>query len=152
MKQEWIEYFMEKAFAIAKKSKDPKTKCGAILAGKNHEVISEGFNGYPIGWSDEHMASHSLREAFQDGVIHAEHNALIFANPLRLKGSSLFVTKMPCTKCAAAISQYRAIYGGPKRIYCPPIAKDSEWRKHEQHIISELKKSKIKVIYTENKQ
>lgn len=146
MNQDWISYFMDEARKAAERSRDPKTKCGAVIVGKKKQIISKGFNGYPMGWSDDHMASHKEREKFGAGVIHAEHNALIFADPMRLEGSCIFVTKEPCTRCAAIISQYKAIYGGPVAIYCPPLEKDSEWNADTEYRHNELVKAGITLI------
>jgi len=146
MNQDWIDYFMGEARAVAQRSRDPKTKVGAVLVGRKKQIISKGFNGFPMGWSDEYMADHALREFHGAGVIHAEHNAIIFADPMRLEGSSLFVTKEPCTRCAALISQYKAIYGGPTTIYCPELEIDSYWSIDASYRRSELAKVGITIV------
>lgn len=138
---------MGEAAKSSEMSKDPKTKCGSVIVGKKLQIISKGFNGYPMGWSDTPIASHETRERFGAGVIHAEHNALIFADPMRLDGSSIFITKTPCTHCAALISQYKAIYGGPVAIYCPPVLADSAWNDDVEYMTRELAKCGIEVIY-----
>ena len=146
MDQDWIAYFMAEAKAVANRSKDPKTQVGAVLVGRRKQILSKGFNGFPMGWSDECMDSHVLRELHGAGVLHAEHNALIFADPMRLEGSSLFVTKEPCTRCAALISQYLAIYGGPTTIYCPELEPDSEWNIDASYRRNQLNKVKLPIV------
>jgi len=47
----FINWFMEGVYWVASKSKDPKTKIGAILV-KDHRIISTGYNGIPIGVND----------------------------------------------------------------------------------------------------
>lgn len=138
--------FMREAREVSYRSRDPKTKCGAILVSSSMEIISSGYNGYPIGWSDEYMASHELREKFGAGVVHAEVNALILADSVKLEGSAMFVTKEPCTRCAAIIAQYRAAYGGPVKIYCPPIEGDSQWNSDADYRNAELEKSDISIV------
>lgn len=146
MKDRWIKHFMKEVYETAKLSKDPKTQCAALIVGRHNEIISKGFNGYPIGWSDEPMRNIESRRERQGGVVHAEINALVFANPIRLEGASIFVSKTPCTQCAAVISQYRAIYGGPARIYCPELAVDSQWSADYEYMSGELQKSSIELI------
>lgn len=123
----WRRFFMDLAARAAEESKDPKTKVGAVIASAQMGHLSTGFNGFPIGCDDSHMQSVDARRAAQAGILHAEHNALIWADPRRLAGSFLFVTKTPCIPCTAMICQYRAIYNGPVEIYCPPPEADSEW-------------------------
>jgi dCMP deaminase len=44
----WDEYFMRQVYLAASKSKDTRTKIGAVLV-KDKAVISQGYNGMPIG-------------------------------------------------------------------------------------------------------
>lgn len=37
-------------------------------------------------------------------AVHAEMNAIIFADPLRLPGATIYVTRQPCTGCARMIA------------------------------------------------
>ncbi len=47
----WDVLFMRRVYEIASKSKDPRTKIGAVLVQNGHAPL-EGFNGIPIGVQD----------------------------------------------------------------------------------------------------
>ncbi|NLV47458.1 MAG: cytidine deaminase, partial [Clostridiaceae bacterium] len=49
----WDEYFMGIALLSAKRSKDPSTQVGACIVNKQHKIVSVGYNGMPIGCSDD---------------------------------------------------------------------------------------------------
>jgi dCMP deaminase len=87
----WDEYAMSIAEAVAKKSKDPWQKVGAVILREDNSIASVGFNGFPQGqeedWSD--------REERRKYVIHAEQNALRYTNPG--EGKTLVSTLLPCS-------------------------------------------------------
>lgn len=49
----WDEYFMATAFLAAKRSKDPCSQVGACIVNKERKIVGVGYNGMPIGCSDE---------------------------------------------------------------------------------------------------
>ena len=49
----WDEYFMGVAMLSAMRSKDPSTQVGACIVGADNKILSVGYNGFPIGCSDE---------------------------------------------------------------------------------------------------
>ena len=49
----WDEYFMGVATLASKRSKDPNTQVGACIVDKDNYIVSVGYNGMPIGCSDE---------------------------------------------------------------------------------------------------
>lgn len=50
---EWHEYFMASAFLVAKRSKDPVTRVGAVIVNQENKIVGTGYNGMPIGCSDD---------------------------------------------------------------------------------------------------
>lgn len=42
----WDKRFLELAAFIAEWSKDPSTKCGAVIT-DGKQIVSQGFNGFP---------------------------------------------------------------------------------------------------------
>jgi dCMP deaminase len=89
---------------IASWSKDPSTKCGAVLCSRNMEIISLGFNGFPRG-ADDSPELYEDRAVKLERVIHAEMNAILSARR-DLRGSMLYTwPMMPCQRCAAHIIQ-----------------------------------------------
>lgn len=106
----WDTYFMLIALASRERSKDPRTRVGAVIV-KDHKIISVGYNGTPRGIDDDEMPWDSLGE--NDGnimqikntfVVHAEANALNHV-PMgtNLEGSTMYVTLFPCNECAKRI-------------------------------------------------
>jgi len=108
----WNQRFIELAKHYAQWSKDPSTKCGAVIT-KGKRQISQGFNGLPQGVIDSPERLNN-RDVKYPMVIHAEVNAILFAaQPLH--GCSIYVWPMaPCARCAGLIIQ-----SGIKIVYAP---------------------------------
>lgn len=102
----WDTRFLELAKHIAQWSKDPSTKVGCVIVGKDREIRSTGFNGFPRGIADapEKLADRNCKLAF---TCHAEENAIMHAARIgvSLKDTTAFVTWMPCTRCARSFIQ-----------------------------------------------
>jgi len=100
----WDDWFMEIAQVVAKKSKDPSTKCGAVIVDSLNRLVSVGYNGFPRGTNDD-PALYADREQKYPRVIHAEENALAFSYR-DITGYTLYVTPFhPCGNCARMIVQ-----------------------------------------------
>ena len=108
----WDARFLEMAALTASWSKDPSTRVGAVIADSNNVVVSLGFNGFPRGVEDRLDVS---RETKLARTIHAEPNAILHARR-DLAGCSIYVTRPPCSNCAALIIQSgiaRVVYEEP---------------------------------------
>lgn len=103
----WDAYFMGLAHLSALRSKDPSTQVGAVIVNEHKKIVGIGYNGLPIGLSDDTFAW-SREGEFVDTkyayVVHAELNAILNATQ-SLRGCSLFVSLFPCNECAKAIAQ-----------------------------------------------
>ena len=132
----WDEYFMELARTVAKKSKDPSTKVGAVFVGADHEVLTVGFNGFPRG-VDETNESRWTRPDKYSYVAHAEANGIYNAarHGVQLKDSTCYVTHLPCPDCAKAIIQI----GCRHVIYTDKVISTTwdEVYKHTLHMFNE---------------
>ena len=106
----WDEYFMSIALLSSLRSKDGNTKVGACIVSDDHEVLSLGYNGMPLGVSDEEIPwagskeNKPYLETKYPYVCHAELNAILNSNH-NLKGSTLYVTLFPCNECTKAVIQ-----------------------------------------------
>lgn len=78
MSSDWDRFFIGMAAYVSQKSKDPSTKCGAVIVRPDKTVCSVGFNGFPKG-CDDHPALYENREVKYSRVVHAEANAILFA-------------------------------------------------------------------------
>ncbi len=104
----WDEYFMGVALLSAQRSKDPGTQVGACIVGQDNKILSMGYNGMPIGCSDDEMpwdrdgAPLDTKYLF---VCHAELNAILNHGRAGLEGAKVYTTLFPCNECAKAIIQ-----------------------------------------------
>lgn len=100
----WDFRFLNLAEHIASWSKDPSTKVGAVIFDENHRIVSMGYNGFPKNINDE-LERLENRDTKLNFIIHAEINAILFANR-DLSGCSLATWPfMPCARCATSIIQ-----------------------------------------------
>ena len=103
----WDEYFMALAHLSALRSKDPSTQVGACIVDGNNKVVSIGYNGFPMGCSDDEFPwgrEGGMLETKYAFVVHAELNAIL-NSPRSLAGCTLYVSLFPCNECAKAIIQ-----------------------------------------------
>ena len=104
----WDEYFMGVALLSSKRSKDPSTQVGACVASKENKVVTMGYNGMPVGLSDDQMPWGREGKDDLDNkylyVCHAEFNAILNSNA-PVKDCRIYVTLFPCNECAKAIIQ-----------------------------------------------
>jgi len=102
-------------------SKDPSTKCGAIIVDKRNRIVSIGYNGFPSKITDHPALLHD-RPRKLERTIHAELNAILNAT-VSLEGCTLYVHPMPCcSQCALCIIQ-----AGIERVVAPNFYPD-RWR------------------------
>ncbi|HHY83051.1 MAG TPA: dCMP deaminase family protein [Clostridiales bacterium] len=105
----WDEYFMGIALLSAKRSKDPSTPVGAcIVDSKSNRILSVGYNGFPIGCSDDDFPwerDGSPLETKYPYVVHAELNAILNNRTANFEGNKIYTTLFPCNECTKAIIQ-----------------------------------------------
>ena len=95
--QEWDEYFLNIAEAVAAKSKDPSSKMGCVIVDPNKRVVSVGYNGLIQG-ADEAKMTLSERPMKYYFATHSEMNAIIFAKR-DLAGHTLYNRIATCENC-----------------------------------------------------
>ena len=104
----WDEYFMGIAMLSAKRSKDPSTQVGACIVDKDNKVVGIGYNGFPIGCSDDNLPWEKQAENTNltkyPYVVHAEANAILNSTK-DLHGARIYVDLFPCNECAKLIIQ-----------------------------------------------
>lgn len=122
--QRWIKYFFDIADVVAKQSKDPSTKTGAVLVSPSKQIIACGYNGFPSGYTDDEKF-YTDREYKYPRIVHAEINALCSAakHGISTKNASIFVVPIQvCNECAKAIIQ-----AGIKNVYCKVCKDTAKW-------------------------
>lgn len=101
----WTEYFYNIAQQVKEKSKDNNTKIGALIVGKDKEIVSTGYNSFPRGIEDEKTKRQSKPEKYF-WFEHAERNAIYNAARIGVstKGCTMYLTcGIPCADCARGI-------------------------------------------------
>ncbi len=104
----WEEYFMAVAILAAQRSKDNSTQVGACIVNRDKKILSTGYNGMPVGCSDDDMPWNregDMLDTKYAYVCHAELNAILNNDGGSLKGTSLYSTLFPCHECTKAIIQ-----------------------------------------------
>lgn len=104
----WDDYFMGVALLAAQRSKDPNTQVGACIVDGQNRILSTGYNGFPLGCSDDEFPwtrEGEETETKYPYVVHAELNAILNSRGKNLAGSKLYVALFPCNECAKAIIQ-----------------------------------------------
>lgn len=104
---DWDETFIQMAFLIAQRSKDPSTQAGAVIVDKNNIIVGMGYNGFPRGCDDDKFPWDREGEFCQTKypyVVHAEENALYNTNKSP-QNCTLYCTLFPCNECVKTIIQ-----------------------------------------------
>lgn len=95
--------YMRMAMIWAENSYCVRRKVGALIV-KDKTIISDGFNGTPVGFENICEDEHGLTKPY---VLHAEANAItkIARSSNNCEGATLYVTAAPCIECAKLIIQ-----------------------------------------------
>lgn len=122
-KEYWDRWFLGLAEYVSTASKDPSTKCGAVIVDKKRRIVSVGYNGFARGVDDN--PKHYLdRNVKLRKVLHAENNAILFADK-PLDNCTIYTWPLSCcAHCAAMIIQK-----GIVRVVSPmtPVAIAMRW-------------------------
>lgn len=111
----WVQYFRELAHTVKSKSKDKNTQIGAVIVGKDKEIVSTGYNSFPRGINDMNDERQERPEKYY-WFEHAERNAIYNAARIGVstKGTTMYLScGVPCSDCARGI-----INSGITRIFC----------------------------------
>ena len=120
----WDSNFLSLANTVSMFSKDPSTKVGAVIADDDHRVVSIGYNGFPKGIRDDNRLEN--RDLKYEMIVHAEANALLFANA-PVKDCTIYTWPFqPCSRCASLIIQ-----AGIRRVVSIEN-RDQKWRNNFQ--------------------
>jgi dCMP deaminase len=105
----WDEYFMGIALLSGYRSKDPSTPVGACIVDRqSNRILSVGYNGLPIGCSDDEfpwVRDGNALDTKYPYVVHAELNAILNNRSASFEGNKIYTTLFPCNECTKAIIQ-----------------------------------------------
>lgn len=152
-KEEWDDYFLKMTDLVAEKSKDPSTKCGAVIVGDDNTVKGCGYNGFPRSVeyqqpipSTENRLEKPTKYKF---MCHAELNAILNCgrNGVPLLGSRIYINAPPCTECAKAIIQ-----SGIKEVITKknhPFVNRKDWEESFEFGRQMLNEACVNIVYRE---
>ncbi len=116
----WDIRFMKLAHHIASWSKDPSTKVGAVTTSRKG-VLGLGYNGFAAG-CDDNPALYKDRAQKYPRVVHAEMNALLQTDRLRVNEHITLYSTLPC--CADCVGPI--INFGVSRVVFPQWTNDED--------------------------
>ena len=96
---DWTEYFLDIAKAVGRRATCLRRRYGAIIV-KDHIIISTGYNGAPRGEANCIDTGLCERERLHVPkgqnyelcvAVHAEQNAIINADPIRMQGATIYI-------------------------------------------------------------
>ncbi|HVT60834.1 MAG TPA: dCMP deaminase family protein [Thermoanaerobaculia bacterium] len=104
----WDEYFILIALFTSLRSKDPRSKVGAVLVNGRKHIVGTGYNGF-VREADETRFTWRSDGDWLDTkypyVVHAEQNAILNATTSNLDDCVIYTTLFPCNECARIIAQ-----------------------------------------------
>jgi len=123
LNEKWDRRFLDLCKTIASWSKDPSTKCGAVIVRPNRTIVSLGYNGFPRDICDtaERLNDRQVKYSL---TVHSEMNALHNA-PCSVDGFTIYCYPfVACNACTIHLIQ-----AGIKRVVAPLPSGDilSRW-------------------------
>ena len=142
----WDEYFLNIAEQVKLKSKDKSTQIGAVIVGRNKEIVSTGYNSFPRGIDDSVLARQERPEKYF-WFEHAERNAIYNAALIgaSTEGCTMYLScEIPCADCTRGI-----INSGIKEIVCKQerVTHQDKWLESSQRSLTMLNEAGVEVRY-----
>jgi dCMP deaminase len=109
---EWREYFLGIAKAVAARGDCTRRQVGCVIVDEHRRIVSTGYNGAPskgpsclAGECPRGSSTVEPGSSYDTGpgacvALHAELNALLYADPVRVRGGAAWITDAPCDACA----------------------------------------------------
>lgn len=123
-KVDWDSRFFELAKTFATWSKDRSLGVGAIITNSSHNILAQGYNGFPRSIRDNVDIRHERPLKYM-WTEHAERNAIYNAarEGIRICHATMYVSSFPCVECSRAIIQT-----GIRKLVVPiPDTTDIRW-------------------------
>ena len=142
----WVEYFRNLAHQVKLKSKDERTQIGAVIVGKDKEIVSTGYNSFPRGLNDSIKERQERPEKYY-WFEHAERNAIYNAARIGVstKGTTMYLScGIPCADCARGI-----INAGITRIFCERTdsTKGEHWEESQERSWDMFIEADVKICF-----
>ena len=117
----WDQTWMKVADVIAQRSRCDGRMIGAVIVDTTNRIVSTGYNGAPHGyevnegckaWCPRMRGNHRTLDYSNCLSVHAEANAIAFADRRNYEGGSLYVTSACCWDCGKLVANsgiYRVV-------------------------------------------
>lgn len=143
----WDEYYMRGVYWTLIKSKEKHTKIGTIIT-KNNRLVSQGYNGIPIGVEDTDKRLERPEKYYW--ISHSERNAIYSAAYLghSTAGTTMYSNALSCVDCAKAIIQanvVRVCIHKQFQDFCE-LSDRKQWEKHDSITTQMFKESGVELI------
>lgn len=112
----WDDYFEVIARSVAARADCRRAQHGAVIVDTQHRIVSTGYNGSAPGGpsclegactrgllTSEELA-HNHADYTNCISLHAEQNAIAFADHRDTVGATIYITGKPCDGCAKLIA------------------------------------------------
>lgn len=121
---DWDDYFLGITKAVAERGDCIRRPTGAVIV-KDHRIVSTGYNGTPAGGLSclagqcpraQSNVLHGDPDYSNCIALHAEQNAIAYANRFDTDGATIYLTSDPCDMCSKLIRAAgitRVVYGEP---------------------------------------
>lgn len=144
----WKEYFRGIAHQVKLKSKDRYTQIGAVVVGKDNQIVSTGYNSFPRGIDDTLDVRQERPEKYY-WFEHAERNSLYNAALIGVstKGCTMYLTcGIPCSDCSRGI-----INSGISKIVCERVGGvvGNLWDEHAKRSLQMFNEAGVVIEYYE---
>lgn len=112
---DWDTYFLGISHAVSHRADCSRRRVGAVIVGTDHRIVSTGYNGGPSGGPSclagecpRGLSTVAPGSSYDTGAgsciaVHAEANAIIYADYSALRGSTIYITDWPCDGCMRLI-------------------------------------------------
>lgn len=149
----WDEWFMKMMYLVATKSKDPRTKIGAVLV-KDKRIIATGYNGICIG-VDDYVLERNDRPDKYKWYEHAERNSIFSAASIGIPtfGSTMYTNGTPCADCTRSVIQSGVkkviVHKTYEETFLQAVAEknsSSQWAGHNDVAHQMLKESGVELV------
>ncbi len=114
----WDEYFMGVAKLSGMRSKDPSTQVGACIVSADNKILSIGYNGFPIGCSDDEFPWAREGSEIDNKYLYTTHSELNAI--LNYRGGSL-EERSSTFLCFPATSAPRPLFRRGSRQWCTTV-------------------------------
>lgn len=110
----WDLTWMSVAEVVSSRSLCESRQVGAVIVDSSNRICATGYNGPPSGFSHKGTCSawcprmrdneHTPNDYLNDVAVHAETNALLFADRREFHGGTLYVTSTVCWECGKIVA------------------------------------------------